>query len=223
VVFDKEYITGCSSTEWIARNGCALRWCHRGVGRQTEETVGFSEWTAQVSVWKTTGKDSCEACGIAYQNCAIYLIFPSGMTSLSKVAQFNWECVATLMSVSRQLNWDGDHITVFWLSAPYSIIFVSMFRLMSCLHLQGKSVCCGWILCDWHTLLSDHFSIHPNNSVILKLEADHHSAITVRTVSQDDVLQNRAGSCGDEPVSAVVQPEGSCCSPHPSASSIVSF
>ena len=28
-----EYIMRCSSAEWIARNGCALRWCHRGVGR----------------------------------------------------------------------------------------------------------------------------------------------------------------------------------------------
>jgi len=23
----------CSSAEWIARNGCAFRWCHRCVGR----------------------------------------------------------------------------------------------------------------------------------------------------------------------------------------------
>jgi len=147
--------------------------------------------------------------------------FPSGKTSFSKIAHFNWECVASLMNVSRQYNWDGDHITVFWLSAPYSILFVSIFRLMNCLHLQGKSVCCRWILCDWDTLLCDHFSIHPNHSVILKLEADHNSVITVRTVSWDGVLQNRAGSCGDGLVSAVVQPEGSCCSPHPSASLIV--
>jgi len=35
VVFEKEYlyIMRCSSAEWNARNGCALRWCHRGVGR----------------------------------------------------------------------------------------------------------------------------------------------------------------------------------------------
>jgi len=33
VVFEKEYIMRCSSAELIARNGCASRWCHRGVGR----------------------------------------------------------------------------------------------------------------------------------------------------------------------------------------------
>jgi hypothetical protein len=35
---------------------CALRWCHRDVGRWTEETVVFPEWTSQFFVWKTTGK-----------------------------------------------------------------------------------------------------------------------------------------------------------------------
>ena len=58
--------------------------------------MGFREWTAQFSVWKTTGKDSSEACVVACQNCAIYSVFPSGMTSHSKIAQFNWECIAPL-------------------------------------------------------------------------------------------------------------------------------
>ena len=93
MVFEKEYIMRCSSAEWIARNGCALRWCHRGVGRETEETVGFPEWTARLSVWKTTGKDSSETCAIACQNCAFYSVFPSGVSSHSKIAQFNWECI----------------------------------------------------------------------------------------------------------------------------------
>jgi hypothetical protein len=68
-----------------------LRWCHRGVGRWTEETVGFAEWTVQFSVRKTTGKDSSRACAIACQNCAVYSVFPSGITSHSKIAQYNWE------------------------------------------------------------------------------------------------------------------------------------
>jgi len=34
-----------------------------------------------------------EACAIACQNCAIYSVFPSGMASHSKIAQFNWECI----------------------------------------------------------------------------------------------------------------------------------
>jgi len=57
--------------------------------------VGFPEWTAQFSVWKTTGKDSPEACAIACQNCAGYSVCPSGMTSHSKTAQFNWVCIAS--------------------------------------------------------------------------------------------------------------------------------
>jgi hypothetical protein len=84
----------------------ALRWYHRGVGRQTEETVGFPEWTAQFFVWKTTGKNSSEACVIACQNCTVYSIFPSGMTSHSKIAQFNWECIGRLRPTLRS-RWLG--------------------------------------------------------------------------------------------------------------------
>jgi len=40
-------------------------------------------------VLKTTGKDSSEACAIICQNRAVYSVFPSGMTSHSKIAQFN--------------------------------------------------------------------------------------------------------------------------------------
>jgi len=47
--------------------------------RYTKDPVGFPEWTAQFSVWKTTGKDSSEACATACQNCAVYSVFPSGM------------------------------------------------------------------------------------------------------------------------------------------------
>jgi len=86
----------CVSFFWLDLLG-ALRWCHRGVGRSTEESVGFPEWTAQFSVWKTTGKDSSHACAIACQNCAVYSVFSSGMTSHSKIAQFNWECIAPLI------------------------------------------------------------------------------------------------------------------------------
>jgi hypothetical protein len=63
--------------------------------------VGFPEWTAQFSVWKTTGKDSSEACAIACQNCAVYSVFPSGVTSHSKIAQFKWECIAPFRLVKK--------------------------------------------------------------------------------------------------------------------------
>jgi hypothetical protein len=62
--------------------------------------VGFPEWTAQISVWKTTGEDSSEVWAIACQNCAVYSVFPSGMTSHSKIAQFNWECIGRLILTS---------------------------------------------------------------------------------------------------------------------------
>jgi len=59
--------------------------------------VGFREWTAHFSVWKTTGKDSSEACAIASKNCAVYSVFLSGMTSHIKIAQFNWACIGCLI------------------------------------------------------------------------------------------------------------------------------
>jgi hypothetical protein len=41
-----------------------------------------------------------EACAIACQNCAVYSVFPSGMTSHSKIAQFNWECIGRYIKIS---------------------------------------------------------------------------------------------------------------------------
>ena len=53
-------------------------------------------------------KDSSEACIIACQNCAVYSVFPSGM-SHSKIAQFNRELIALfrhiLYPVSRYKGW----------------------------------------------------------------------------------------------------------------------
>ena len=46
-------------------------------------------WVNCPVLWKTTGKDSSEAYAIACQNCAVYSVFPSGMTSHSKIAQFD--------------------------------------------------------------------------------------------------------------------------------------
>jgi hypothetical protein len=48
------------------------------------------------SVWQTTLKDSSEACAIACQNCAVYSVFMSGMTSHCKIAQFNWQFIGRL-------------------------------------------------------------------------------------------------------------------------------
>jgi hypothetical protein len=45
---------------------------------------------------KETGKESSEGCAIVCQNCAVYSVCPSGMTSHIKIAQFNWECIGRL-------------------------------------------------------------------------------------------------------------------------------
>jgi hypothetical protein len=50
-------------------------------------------------VWKTTGKD----CTIASQNCAVYSVFPSDMTSHNKIAQFNWESIAPFIHLPKNL------------------------------------------------------------------------------------------------------------------------
>jgi len=76
VVFETEYIMRCSSAEWIARNGCALRWCHRGVGRLNWGNCGI-RWVncAVLSVWKTAGKDTSDACVIACQTAQFTQFF----------------------------------------------------------------------------------------------------------------------------------------------------
>ena len=135
MVFEKEYIMRCSSAEWIARNGCALRWWHRGVGRQTEETVGFPEWTAQFSVWKTTGEDGSEAWAIACQNCAVYSVFQSGMMSHSKILQFNWEGVGRLILTSEW--WSFIQLRVLFSAVGY-LHFV---QLVVAKQLRDKITC----------------------------------------------------------------------------------
>jgi hypothetical protein len=72
---------------------CWVPWTDVIVMSETEETVRFLEWTANFSVWKTTGKDSSEACATACQNCAVYSVFTLGMISHS-----------TIISVYRALN-----------------------------------------------------------------------------------------------------------------------
>jgi hypothetical protein len=53
----------------------------------------LSELRSSLCERRLTVKDSSEACAIACQNCAVYSVFPSGMTSHSKIAQFDWECI----------------------------------------------------------------------------------------------------------------------------------
>jgi hypothetical protein len=50
---------------------------------------GISLVNCAVVCVKDTLKDSCEACAIACQNCVVYSVFPSSITSRNKIAQFN--------------------------------------------------------------------------------------------------------------------------------------
>jgi len=72
---------------------------------------------AVLCVWKTTGKDSSDACAIACKNCAVYSVFPSGMTSQSKIAQFNWQCIAPFIFPLQPM-WNSQHISqwLHWIS-----------------------------------------------------------------------------------------------------------
>jgi len=60
------------------------------------ENCGIPWVNCAVLCAKDEWKDSSEACAIASQNCAVYSVFPSGMTSHSKIAKFNWDCIAPL-------------------------------------------------------------------------------------------------------------------------------
>jgi len=86
VVFEKEYIMRCSSAEWIECLEMMASWC----GQVNWGNCGIFWMNCAVPCVKDDLKNSSEACAIAYQNCAVYSVFTSGMTSHSKTAQFNW-------------------------------------------------------------------------------------------------------------------------------------
>ena len=92
MVFEKEYIMRCSSAEWIECLETMPSW-FRQVNRGK---CGIPWANCAVLCVKTTGKDSSDACAIACQNCAVYSVFPSGITPHIKIAQFNWQCMGRL-------------------------------------------------------------------------------------------------------------------------------
>jgi len=56
---------------------------------------------------KDDWKDSSDACAIACQNWGVNSVFPSGMTSHSKIARFNWECIGRLRRPYSASSWLG--------------------------------------------------------------------------------------------------------------------
>ena len=83
---------------------------------------------------KDTGKDSSESYAIACQNCAVYSVFTSGMTSHSKIVQFNWQCIGRL-KIYPGWCWFFQHKTKAWLwSRRY-------FQFRDTTFQEGNSVC----------------------------------------------------------------------------------
>jgi len=131
--------------------------------------VGFREWTAQFSVWKTAGKESSEVCAIASHKCAVYSVFPSGMTSHSKIAQFNWECIVPL----------SVHLP------EYSFSLATCFHKVFC-HYQTKC---------YLVHITSHTNNHRNTVILvqrLHTETESYNVITLFTASiLQQAFQNR--------------------------------
>ena len=124
--------------------------------RKTEGNVGFP---AQFSVWKTTGNDSSEACATACQNCGVYSVFPSGMTSHSKIAQFNWVCIGPVITEDKNKRNLGrlSHILkqVLWFIWGHGVQ-----QLVEVL--RYKSEGCGFNSrrCQWNFSFTKSFLLH---------------------------------------------------------------
>jgi len=98
VVFGKEYIMRCTSAEWFARFECLemmpswcrpVNWGNCGIPRVNCSVFCVKDdWKGQF--W---GLRNCP------ENCVVYSVFSSGMTSHSKIAQFNWECTGRFRGV----------------------------------------------------------------------------------------------------------------------------
>jgi len=141
VVFEKEYVMRCSSAEWITRNGCWRLY-------KLFENAMMPSWCLQVN-WGNCGipwVNCAVLCvqgdwkgqfwGLRYclQNCAVYSVFPSGMTSHSKIAQFNWVCIAPFREVM------------------YTVVTEFERRCFVCVH---RMQCYMWVLTFWSGVLSD--------------------------------------------------------------------
>jgi hypothetical protein len=76
-----------ATADWFVRNGCWVwvPWDDAIVVWAGKRVNCWIPWvTCAVFVWKSTGKDSSDACVISGQNYAVYSVFSSGMTSHSK-------------------------------------------------------------------------------------------------------------------------------------------
>ena len=75
--------TLCSLTVW---KNCTKSWPERLWDSLSELRISLCERRLESTVLRR----ALFAC----QNCSVYKVFPSGMTSHSEIAQCNWECMA---------------------------------------------------------------------------------------------------------------------------------
>jgi len=89
----------CGQVNWgncgIHCVNCAVIWVIEMVpswcGQVNWGNCGVHWPNCAVLCVKDNWRNSSEACATACQNCAVYSVFPSGMTSHSRSTQFNWQ------------------------------------------------------------------------------------------------------------------------------------
>jgi hypothetical protein len=104
VVFANEYIKRCSPAEWIARNGCALIWCRRGVWRKLRKLWDSLSELRSSLCERRLEKTVLRPALLPVKMGNLLSFFPSGMTSHSKIVQFNWEWIGRFIFQSSQVN-----------------------------------------------------------------------------------------------------------------------
>ena len=99
------------------------------------------------STWKTTGKDSYEACSIACQNCAVYSVLPSAMTSQVR-------SLSLTESAERPLKWGTSP------RCKYTQPSITYFAVITC---SGRGIeCARHMRCCKQTRLRIYFLISTN-------------------------------------------------------------
>jgi hypothetical protein len=99
LIINRIYMTARSNTTTVkgpthSRLNCAVYLCKKKLHEKLNWMgVGFPEWTAQFSVWKTTAKGSSEACATARRNCAVYSVFRHVWRHTVKLLNLT-ECIA---------------------------------------------------------------------------------------------------------------------------------
>jgi hypothetical protein len=145
VIFEKEYIMRCSSAEWYARNEMMPSWC-----RQLNwGNCGIPWVNCAVLCVKDDWKGQLWGLRYCLSKQRVYSVFPSGMTSHSKNAQFNWQYITPFKSLSSET---AVSTTIgLYCVRPYRTVILPIFALWAS---SGKI--CLWL----STFSSGHLLIY---------------------------------------------------------------